>query len=203
MRTVKQFALIALAAVVGFSANAALIPVTFGGPSAVLGHEVVFTEGALEVTVSAWYSPDGSLPGIDDNVTRANVGLGTGVGVAPIDNTVHVAQWLSFSTNMGTITQVVVSGIGGSVEGFMFGASADNDGLINSVIFGAADAPAVDVPAALAAAPFLWVGTASDFDLTKFLVRKIVVDTPEPATLGMMGAALLGLGLLRRRRLAA
>ncbi len=201
MRTAKQFALIALA-IVGFSSNAALINVQFGGPSAVLAHEVVFSAGAVDVTVSAWYTPDGTLPGLGDNVTQANVGLGTGVGVAPIDNTEHFAQWLSFSTNIGSIVQVIVSGIGGTEEGFIISASTANNAILDNRIFGAADAPALDIEPAFGAAPFLWVGTATDFDLTKFLVRKVVVETPEPATLGMMGAALLGLVALRRRRLS-
>lgn len=187
------------------SAQAALISIDLRGNGGNLGHTASFSgAGGVELSVSAFTSD----PETEDNVRQNGNGIGTQAGPGSSLNNLDpnfFGQFLSFTTNIGSIVGLDVHGFGRNEELLL--VASDTNGVpdigqfdVLASINGFAGNPdAFAVPAF--SRPFLHVlSSLAQLDTT-VRIASITVDTTNPVPAG--GSAMvmaLGLASLLYRR---
>jgi len=209
----KNYFLTALAAALlcaASSANAAIVTFDFTlNNDANNNPSYVFNTGGVNLSVSAWSTPDSLATRISQDIRQNSAGLGVeGNGSTQINTTGFepVAEWLSFSTDIGKIIGVGISSLGPGEEADFWGSSAASFNLGDFAFLGTLNGiGAIDVQHRIVdpgSQPWFMVASSVPVQ-SGFRVATIDVRLSEPGTVGLLAIGLLGIAWIRRRAVIA
>ena len=189
------------------SAHAAIVTFNFTiNKDANNNPSYVFSNGGVDLSVSAWSTANGLATRDSQDIRQNGAGLGVdGNGSAQVNTPAPgfpdtgIAEWLSFSTNVGDIVGVGVNKLGPGEEVDFWGSDAADFNLGNFDFLGTLNGVGAisiqDMAVNLGSQPFLMVASSVPVR-SGFRVATIDVALPEPGTLGFLFMGLLGMGFL-------
>ena len=169
-------------------------------------HTFTYNLGGVNLAVEAWSTADGLGTRDAQDIRSNGAGLGVeGNGSTQINTSGFppVAEWLAFSSDIGSIVSVGISSLGAGEEADFWGSSAANFNLGDFTFLGTLNGiGAVDVQnMAVNPGSHPWMMVASSVPVQSgFRVATIGVEVPEPGMLGLLAMGLAGIAWVRRRK---
>lgn len=210
MKIFNATALAVTALFTALSANAAIVTFDFTLNRDANNNPVYnFNTGGVNLSVEAWSTTDLTSNRASQDIRQNGAGLGVeGNGSTQINtpdpgfNVTGIAEWLSFSTDIGDIVGVGISSLGPGEEVDFWGSNAASFNLGNFDFLGTlGGVGAIDVQnmsVNLGGQPWLMVASSVPMK-SGFRVASIDVELPEPGTMGLLGLGLMGVAWIRRR----
>ena len=183
-----------------------------GSPTTAHTFNVTSTNGLLSVEFTGWTG----LPGSSADISRNLVGFGVvGGSEAQIDNANStILEFIAIKAPVGGWQDIVlgIAAINTAEQFIVFGSATADASLFGpgnlenlfgpgaQIAGGPSEPDFYSLPVSASNWAYIIVGVGTGEVASGFRIASVDANVPEPGTLFLIGTALAGLGLMRRRR---